>query len=180
MSEIYVGLFRGINVGGKNQIQMRELTAMFLSHGCDDVRTYIQSGNVLFRSSAALAERIPDLIRDEIGSALGFAPPILLRSAKEIAEVIRHNPFLTCGAPEETLHVMFLANPPSEQQLGELDPLRSPTDTFVARGKEVYLHLPSGVARTKLTNIYFDSKLATTSTSRNWRTVTKLHELMTA
>jgi uncharacterized protein (DUF1697 family) len=82
------------------------------------------------------------------------------------------------GAAEATPHVMFLADLPSPVSVDNLDPDRSPPDTFVVRGREVYLQLPDGVARTKLTNGYFDSKLATTSTGRNWRTVTKLLELM--
>ncbi len=101
-----------------------------------------------------------------------------MRTAAQIGEVIRNNPFVEAGAAEDTLHVLFLADQPSARSVDDLDPDRSPSDVFIVRGREVYLRLPNGVARTKLTNDYFDAKLATTSTARNWRTVTKLFELM--
>ena len=78
------------------------------------------------------------------------------------------------------LHVLFLADEPTSQSIGKLDPDRSPPDAFVVRSREVYLHLPNGAASTKLTNSYFDTKLATVSTGRNWATVLKLLELMQA
>ena len=92
--------------------------------------------------------------------------------------VLRNNPFLASGAAEETLHVLFLADLPGPDLVGKLDPHRSPPDVFAVRGREVYLHLPNGAGRSKFTNDYFDSKLATTSTGRNWHTVSKLFELM--
>jgi uncharacterized protein (DUF1697 family) len=91
---------------------------------------------------------------------------------------VANNPFLAAGAADETLHVLFLADPPSPRRVADLDPDRSPPDAFVVLGQEVYLRLPHGAARTKLTNAYFDARLATTSTGRNWRTVTKLLALM--
>ena len=103
---------------------------------------------------------------------------MILRTAAQLRDVVLQNPFLKAGAAEENLHVMFLADLPSPPRLDKLDPDRSPPDRFIVRGQEVYMHLPQGVADTKLTNAYFDAKLATTSTGRNWRTVIKLLELM--
>ena len=178
MSATYLALLRGINVGGKNKLLMRDLSEMFSNVGCEDVRTFIQSGNVIFRSSPALSAGIPGLIASQIAESFGYRTPVVLRTAEQLGVVIRKNPFLELGAAEETLHVLFLADLPGPDLVNELDPHRSTPDTFVVRGREVYLHLPNGVARSKLTNDYFDSKLATTSTGRNWRTVTKLFELM--
>jgi uncharacterized protein (DUF1697 family) len=78
----------------------------------------------------------------------------------------------------ESLHVLFLADLPEASRVAVLDPERSPGDEYIVRGREIYLRLTTGAANTKLTNAYFDSKLATVSTGRNWRTVTKLLELM--
>jgi uncharacterized protein (DUF1697 family) len=104
--------------------------------------------------------------------------PVVLRTAAEIRDAVRHNPYLEQGAPEETLHVVFLADQPDEQRIARLDPDRSPPDAFVVRGREVYLRLPNGAGRTKLTNDYLDRTLATISTARNWRTACQLLALM--
>jgi len=76
------------------------------------------------------------------------------------------------------LHVLFLAETPSDSAAANLDENRSPPDKFAAVGQDVYLYLPNGAGKTKLTNAYFDSKLLTVSTGRNWRTVNKLLEMM--
>jgi uncharacterized protein (DUF1697 family) len=178
MSGTYLALLRGINVGGKNKLLMRDLCEMFSSVGCEDVRTFIQSGNVIFRASPALSAGIPGLIAAQIAKTFGYRTPVVLRTSEQLGDVIRNNPLLESGVAEETLHVLFLADLPSPDLVGKLDPHRSTPDAFIVRGREVYLRLPNGVARSKLTNDYFDSKLATTSTARNWRTVTKLFELM--
>ena len=97
----------------------------------------------------------------------------------ELEDAVTSNPFLKAGAAaRSSLHVMFLADVPEPSKVAALDPNRSPGDEYVVRGREIYLRLPNGVADTKLTNAYFDSKLARSSTGRNWRTVTKLLELM--
>ena len=178
MPATYLALLRGINAGGKNKLLMRDLSEMFSNVGCEDVRTFIQSGNVVFRASPVLATGIPGLIAAGIAKSFGYRTPVVLRTAEQLGEVLRNNPVLKSGADEETLHVLFLADLPGLHLVDQLDPHRSTPGAFVVRGREVYLHLPNGVARSKLTNDYFDSKLATTSIGRNWRTVTKLLELM--
>jgi uncharacterized protein (DUF1697 family) len=178
MPATHVALMRGINVGGKNKLPMKDLAEMFAGAGCGDVRTYIQSGNVLFTAPRNLATRLPGLIVARITERFGYRTPVVLRTADELRDAHANNPFLAQGAAEETLHVMFLADAAGPGAVAGLDPDRSPGDAFVVRGRDVYLRLPNGVADTKLTNAYFDSKLATVSTGRNWRTVTKLLELM--
>ena len=176
----WVALLRGINVGGKNLLPMTDLARLFEGSGCGGVRTYIQSGNVLFTASRAMAEKLPDLIGTGIAERFGYRIPVVLRTVGELGETIRHNPFPEAGAPENWLHVMFLANQPDARRVAALDPLRSPPDAFAVRGREIYLQCPNGVGNTKLTNAYFDSRLATIGTGRNWRTVLKLFELAQA
>jgi len=173
----YIALLRGINVGGRNKIAMADLSTMFIDAGCSAVRTYIQSGNVVFAADPRLAARIPDTVSAMIAERLGIRSPIVLRGRAELVEVVKHNPFLKTGADPAALHVAFLAEAPVRGRLAALDPDRSPGDSFAARGKDIYLHLPNGVARTKLSNAYFDAALGTTSTMRNWRTVLKLQEM---
>jgi uncharacterized protein (DUF1697 family) len=174
----YLALLRGVNVGGKNKLPMKDLAAMFATAGCSDVQTFIQSGNVIFKATPRISAQIPISIAAQIAEAFGYKTPVMLRTTAELASVVLNNPFLKAGIAEDTLHVLFLADLPSPQGVESLDPRRSPPDEFVVRGKEVYVNCPQGVGKSKLTNAYFDSKLATICTGRNWRTVTTLLKLM--
>jgi uncharacterized protein (DUF1697 family) len=174
----HVALLRGVNVGGKNRLPMKALAAMFADAGCGKVRTYIQSGNVVFAATPALAAEIPASIAAGIAERFGFQAPVVTRTAAQLRQVVAGNPFLAAGAPESALHVLFLADAPNPARVATLDPDRSPPDAFMARGQEIYLHAPNGLARSKLTNDYFDRTLGTISTGRNWRTVTTLLTIM--
>lgn len=174
--ETYLALLRGINVGGKAMLPMRELTALFVAAGGTDVRTYIQSGNVIF--SAADAVGVTGQVTREIAKTFGYPGKIILRTTSELRTAFARNPFAQAGAPPETLHVYFLNDLPASSAVRSLDPERSVGDSFVVVGREVFLHLPNGMARTKLTNVYFDRNLVTVSTARNWKTVGRLVEMM--
>jgi len=178
MDAAHLALLRGINVGGANKLPMNELRDLFVAAGCRDVRTYIQSGNVIFRADPQIVASLPSVMTTRIAERFGFRVPLVMRTAAQIGDVIEHSPFIVEGAATETLHVLFLADLPPAPRVVALDPDRSPPDTFIVRGQEIYLRLPHGAARTKLTNAYFDATLATTSTARNWRTVTTLRALM--
>lgn len=176
---IHVALLRGFNLG-KNRLPMKELQALFTGAGCGHVAIYIQSGNVVFEASDRLAGQIPARISGALAVRFGMNIPVLTRTAAELAKAARANPFLKAGADPDTLHVAFLADRPSAARIASLDALRSPPDEFAVVGREVFLRLPNGAARTKLSNAYFDSRLATTSTVRNWRTVLTLVEMALA
>jgi uncharacterized protein (DUF1697 family) len=177
-SSRHVALLRGINVGGKNMLPMKELAAMFAKAGCADVTTYIQSGNVVFCAEDKVVEGLGAGIAKQVEARFGIRVPVVLRAAAEIDAVLRANPFLKAGASEETLHVCFLADRPGKDLVAGLDAGRSTPDAFAVVGREIYMQLVNGMARTKLTNAYFDSKLKTVSTMRNWRTVLKLAEML--
>lgn len=173
----HVALLRGINVGGKNKLPMTVLAELFAVEGATAVTTFIQSGNVVFDAPARLAAAIGARIERRLDEQLSLRVPVVMRSAAELADAAARNPFLTAGADADALHVMFLAARPTAAQVRALDPARSPGDEFALVGRDLYLRLPNGMARTKLTNAYFDRALATVSTARNWRTVLKLVEL---
>lgn len=173
---MWIALLRGINVGGKNKLPMKELVGLFETLGCKDVRTYIQSGNVIFGGPAALAKKIPGLAAVGIRKRWGYDCPVVTRTAAELIAAVKRNPFVKHADPAH-LHIAFLAGKPSAAKIATLDPDRSPPDRFEVLGREIHLHAPNGVAKTKLTNRYFDSKLSTVSTVRNWNTVHKLIEL---
>lgn len=150
---------------------------MFVAAGCEDVETYIQSGNLVCKARPTLIKNLPAVVAGAILERFGYQVSVVMRTADELRDVARSNPFLAAGADPDLLHVAFLGDLPSAGRVATLDAQRSPPDEFVVRGREIYLHLPHGVARTKLTNAYFDARLATTSTVRNWRTVLKLLDL---
>jgi uncharacterized protein (DUF1697 family) len=174
----HVALLRGINVGGKNMLPMKELAGLFVAAGCGEVVTYIQSGNVVFCADDKVAGRVQNAITKQVQLQFGLKVPVVLRTASEMQAVIRGNPFLKAGAADEMLHVSFLADRPGPDLVVGLDAMRSAPDEFAVIGREIYMKLVTGAAKTKLTNAYFDSKLKTVSTMRNWRTVLKLAEMM--
>ena len=108
-SRPYVALLRGINVGGRNKLPMRELAAMFVEAGCEDVRTYIQSGNVVFRADPSLADGLSARITTVIAASHGYQIPVVIRTAADLARVVRGNPLLADGADPTKLYVGFLA-----------------------------------------------------------------------
>jgi uncharacterized protein (DUF1697 family) len=175
---MHVALLRGINVGGKNPLPMKELVRMFQAAGCENVHTYIQSGNVIFDAPTGNS-KICDSVSASIEKRFGYRIPVILRTAPELRKVIGGNPFLKSAVDLKALHVYFLAQAPGARAIASLDPARSAPDAFHVLGQEIYLHLPNGMGRSKLSNAYFDSKLATVSTARNWATVLKLAEMMT-
>lgn len=158
---------------------MKELTSLFVAAGCTDVETYIQSGNVIFKVSAARAKSLLARIENELTAYLGNAVPLVIRTALEMRSIVQKNPFLAAGADPDVLHVAFLADAPSALQIASLDTKRSKPDQFKVSGREIYLQFPNGTAKSKLTNAYFDRMLETTSTIRNWRTVLSLLERAT-
>jgi uncharacterized protein (DUF1697 family) len=176
--ETYVALLRGINVGGKHTLPMKALAEICCNCQCSDVRTYIQSGNVVFSAKPELAKKLSATLAKRIEEQFGFEVPVILRSRDELARALSANPFLRDSVAETALYVYFLANVPSAVAVKSLDPQRSAPDAFRVVGREIYLHLPNGMARTKLTNAYFDAKLATVCTARNWATAQKLLEIM--
>ena len=171
---MHVALLRGINVGGRNKVPMADLRSAFEEAGCTDVRTYIQSGNVVFGASSSVAKSIAQTIERELSERLGVRSPVITRSAGEMLAAFEDNPF---DEDEKSLSVGFCADRISPKAAAGLDPDRSPGDRFRVRNREIYLHLPNGVARTRLTNAWFDGQLGTVTTFRNWRTVGRLVEM---
>ncbi len=170
---LHVALLRGINLGAKHKLAMRDLVALFEEVGCEDVVTRGNTGNVVFRAGARVAKRVAEDVAAGILERFGFSAPVILRSHAEFASLAQEHP-LAAEAEPDKLHVAFLADAPAQDKVAALDPDRSPPDRFVVRGREVYLHCPNGLARTKLSNAWFDSKLATISTVRTWKVVLEL------
>ncbi len=176
----HLALLRGINVGGKHLLPMKDLAALFEAAGAEEVRTLIQSGNVVYRSGAKAAARIPGLVEAAIQKQFGFEAPVVSRSAAAVAKAMETSPYLAQGLSEDVLHLMFLKEAPSPAQAKALGNSPFLPDDFVLAGDVIHLHLPNGVARTKLTNAWFDGRLGTVGTLRNWRTMQKLRAMLEA
>ncbi|HLT38518.1 MAG TPA: DUF1697 domain-containing protein [Enhygromyxa sp.] len=173
-----LALMRGINVGKANRLAMADLAAAFAELGCTDVVTRGNTGNVLFRAPATVLRRLPKRVQALLLERHGVKSPVILRSQAELAAICRQNPFVAEGCDPGTLHVTFLAAEPERARVAALAPERSLPDRFAVIDREVYLHCPNGLARTKLSNLWFDRELATISTVRTWNVVSQLHERM--
>jgi uncharacterized protein (DUF1697 family) len=171
---VHVALMRGINIGGKHRVSMKDLAALCTAAGCREVETYIQSGNVVCDAPESLARKVPKAVAAALQAKLGFAAPIVLRSGAEMMAMAATNPYLRRGVDPATLYVAFLADPPEAARVKTLDPARSPPDTFEVLGRDVFICCPNGVGNTKLHTTWFDTKLDTISTARNWRTCMEL------
>jgi uncharacterized protein (DUF1697 family) len=172
MATSYAALLRGINVGGNRKIHMADLRDLFAEAGCGDVASYIQSGNVVFTHDAGEAELTAELER-RITDATGFEVPVMLRTDAELRDTVSANPY--GDVDPITLHVVFLAQPPSATAAKAFDASRFAPEEYRVIGREVFLRLPDGIGRAKLPPAL--PLIRGGGTARNWRTVLKLAEM---
>ncbi len=172
----YVALFRGINVGGKNALPMKELVAVFESLGARNIKTYIQSGNAIFQCSEKNISRFSNKIGIEIESRFGFSPQMVVLELAEIEKVIANNPFKEAELLPDTLHVGFLATLPVKQDFSKLESIKIQSERFLLIDKIFYLHAPEGFGRSKLA-ANTERLIGVPMTFRNWRTLSKIREM---
>ncbi|WP_342505746.1 DUF1697 domain-containing protein [Sporosarcina sp. FSL K6-2383] len=163
-----VALLRGINLGKKNKVDMQSLRALFEQMAYENVRTYIQTGNVLFDGTSYNIHHIETHLRD----TYGFEIPVVVRTKQELLEIQQHPIF-----SKEQVYVMFLEKDISDEQLALLDELVE--DEFViVNKKDIIISLTKNYHQTKYTNTFFEKKLAMHSTARNQNTVNKILDKM--
>ena len=168
---------RAVNVGGA-KVDMAELRSSLSGLALAHVQTYVQSGNVVFEAGGEDPRPHAAAIEGLVRRVFGLETKVLVLTAGQTAEVAAANPFLAAGADDESLHVTFLFDAVSDDAFRALTlPARDGEEATLA-GRVVYLHLPFGYGRTKLSNAYFERALRTLATTRNWRTVTALAELI--
>jgi uncharacterized protein (DUF1697 family) len=173
-----VAMLRGINESCTKKVQMTDLRALFVGLGYTDVTTYIQSGNVVFRSKGKSAAALTSEIERQITREIGFDVPVVIRAQAALAKVVAANPF--AGVDLAKVHVTFLAKKPEAALVRAAAEHESPPDEFRIAGLEVYLHCPGGYGNTKLNNSFWERKLNVGATTRNWNTATKLLDLASA
>ena len=172
----YVALLRGINVVGANNLPMERLRARCSALGFKDVRTYIQTGNVVFRSEASKAE-VQGSLERMLKREMKKPVVVVLRTPAELAKILKANPYLDeAGVDVKHLHVSFLTTKASAEAVTALSRVQSGRDRFAARGKELFLHCPDGFGTSKLAAAH-ERVLRVATTVRNWNTVTKLLEM---
>jgi uncharacterized protein (DUF1697 family) len=169
----YIAMLRGINVSGHKPVKMEALRAAMAELGLRDVKTYVQSGNLVFtaRPDTRWSAKMERRIQDEFG----FDVPVVVRTAAELGAVVAGNPFVGDPAVDHSkLHVTFLGESASKTASTLLQPLAAEGEQVRVEGREVYLYCPHGYGRTKLSNTAIEKKLGLTATTRNWKTVQTL------
>jgi len=159
---------------------MPDLRTLFVGLGSEDVATYVQSGNVIFKSPADSPAELIHKIEERISRDLGLNVTVVLRTKAQLARILAGNPFAKNGREPANLHVTFLADKPERGRVSELEAGQFEPEEFRIVGHEIYLHCPNGYGRTTLSNAYFEKQLNVAATTRNWKTVTKLAELANA
>jgi uncharacterized protein (DUF1697 family) len=170
----YIALLRGINVGGKHKLPMSALKLLIEECGCVDVRTYIQSGNVILNSAVKAREVLEQQITAAISKRHGFAPRVLLLTGAELEKAAAANPFPQAAEKPTSVHLVFLDAPPKNPDVKSLEALRMGSEAFALQGKVFYLYTPDGIGRSKLAERAGRFLGVESGTARNWRTVTTL------
>ena len=177
--ERYVTILRGINVSGQNKIRMADLSLLYESLGFTNVRTYIQSGNIVFESVPGKPDKLVHDIERAIRNKYGFEVPVLVRTGAEMQSAIKANPFLKeKGIDVTSLHLTFLERAPEKSVVQKFDPGPLGHDRYSIRDANVYLYCPDGYGKTRLSNTFLEKRLGVRATTRNWKTVNVLNDLL--
>jgi uncharacterized protein (DUF1697 family) len=172
-------MLRGVNVGG-NPLKMEWLRAACEDLGLREVRTYLQSGNIVLVSAFG-AEKLATMLKAKIDRQTRLPVPVIVRSAKEIADIVAQNPFLRRNGIDATkLHVTFLADAPKHPDVERLNKLAGTRDEYHLAGREIFLLCPINYGQTKLSNTAIEKAFGVSATTRNWNTVTTLAEMAAA
>ena len=177
---IYIALLRGINVSGQKKIKMADLRTYLGDAGLQDVQTYIQSGNIVFKSENADKAELAQKISDEIKEAYGFDVPVLVLTADYLQSAIEQNTYFKAGKDISKLYVTFLAEKPSEEKIATLEAVDYSPEEFILHETHLDFYFPNGYGRSKLNNNFFERKLKVSATTRNWKTINKLLDMATA
>lgn len=173
----WIALLRGINVVGANKVPMKQLALACERAGFRSVRTYIQSGNVIFQSSTGTARTLATRIARLVKSNFGFEPAVVVISAEELAAAVRGNPFPAADRNHKLLHLFFLSEHPNKPDLGSLSKLDAGREAFALKGGVFYLYTPDGFADSVLRS-RIERCLGVAATARNWRTANELLNML--
>ena len=172
---IWISILRGINVGGRNAIKMDALRNMYVQLGFSEVQSYIQSGNVIFKTELTDSKSIEKIISTEISKTFGFEVPVMVVEREECRKTINLNPFSRDSSYDQAyMHITFLSDNPEKTFIEKISIVNSGADEYCFGDKVIYLYCPAGYGNTKLSNTFFEKKLKLTATTRNLKTTTEL------
>jgi uncharacterized protein (DUF1697 family) len=175
---IYIALLRGINVSGQKKIKMAELKSLMVADGFKDVQSYIQSGNIVFKSSKKKLSIISTQLEKLIESNFSFHVPVLILTPTELLKAKNNNAYLKDESKDNSkISFTFLYTTPIPENIAKLLGYNFPEEDIMLMDNMVYLHLINGAGRAKLTNNFIENKLKVTASSRNYNTVLKLIEM---
>jgi uncharacterized protein (DUF1697 family) len=175
---VIISMLRGVNVGGHNKIKMEALRALYESLKLRDAQTYVQSGNVIFRTDERDMARLAKRIEDGIERKFVFRPDVILRTTAEMREVVARNPFAKRrGIEPGKLLVSFLGSNPGEEGREKIRQMKCDPEEMRIEGREIYIYFPNGMGRSKLSLARLEKALKTPGTARNWNSVTKMLEM---
>ena len=174
----WLAMLRGINVGGRRMVSMQRLRELFESMEFTEVRTYIQSGNVIFQAPIGDYTTLAQAIEDKIGRELGVDTKAVLRTSTQIGDVVNAIPFAQQANVKSTVHVTFLAADPNLTMVEQLDASQFLPDRFAFGKREIYLDCPSGYGETRLNNAFWERRLKVVATTRSYKTVVALLEMV--
>ncbi len=175
---VIISMLRGVNVGGHNKIKMDALRALYTSLKLRDAQTYVQSGNVIFRTDERDIARLTKRIEDGIERKFGFRPDVILRTAAEMRDVVARNPFAKRrGIEPGKLLVTFLASDPPAEVREKVRQIKCDPEELRIEGRELYIYFPNGMGRSKLSTAKLEKTMSTPGTGRNWNSVTKMLEM---
>jgi uncharacterized protein (DUF1697 family) len=175
---VVICMLRGVNVGGHNLIKMDALKAFCVSLKLKDPQTYVQSGNVIFRTEEKDATKLAKRLQDALEKKFGFRPGVMLRTASELRDVITRNPFAgRNGIEPGKLLVNFLADDPGKDARKQAQAIKTDPEELHIIGREVFIYFPDGQGRSRLPWPKIERALGTSATGRNWNSVTKMLEI---
>ena len=172
----HIVLLRGINLGARNRVSMPELRELLAGHGYEDVKTLLQSGNIVLTSEQA-PDRLASTLQRQIADGLGVDTPVVVRTRDELAGVIAGDPFGELADNPKRYQVTFLSGEPDASVIRDLEARDFSPERVVFSGREVYAWHPDGLQRSNLGRALTDRTLGVVATARNWNTVAKLLEL---
>ena len=172
----WIALLRGINVGGRNVLKMKGLVVLLQGIGYMESKTYLRSGNAVFKSAESSAVEIGTTIESALREIRGVEASVLVFGKEELKQAIASNPFPQAKEDPSTLHLFFLSEPPQSPDMESLTTYEADSESFVLTGKVFYLHAPDGFGRSKLA-VRVERLLGVDATARNWRTVSKVLEM---
>jgi len=174
----YVAFLRAVNVSGSNRISMEELQKVFLETGFANIKTYLQSGNVVFETQESSITVLQDTLETAISQKLGLEVKVLVFSKDEFEKIIQGNEFLSRGLSPDFLHVTLLKEPHGPGLSIKAQDRKSPTEQILLAGRFLYLHCPEGYGKTKLSNTSLEKWAGSVGTTRNWKTIMAVNQLL--